>query len=83
MAGIRLTPTQRSLLYRERIPADDGKGFILLSSHGDDRVARALAAKGLGWFQNNGVHYSWRRRDGFTNNFWPDEERVREVLGER
>jgi len=79
----RLTPAQRGLLSRERLISDKGEPFILLHTYGDDRVARALEAKGLGTFQGFRSQYSWRRRDGYTSNFWPKEDRVQEALSKR
>ena len=66
---MKLTPAQKYLLSREM---HDGK-FICLYTTGDDRTARALAGKGLGWFTDFKPHYSWRRRDGYINHFTPND----------
>ena len=45
---MKLTPAQRSMMVRE---FPDGRDdFILLHTAGDDKVAKALSNKGLGYF---------------------------------
>lgn len=69
----KLTDLQKSLLMREPTTGNF-EPFIMLQSGVDDRVAKNLAKKGLGNFVNNGMRYSWRKRDGYTNNFEPNAE---------
>ena len=70
---MKLTDLQKSLLMRE-LTTGDFEPFIMLQSSLDDRVAKNLAKKGVGTFVNNGMRYSWRKRDGYTNNFKPNEK---------
>jgi len=51
-------------------PRDGGEPFILLYTPNDDRVARNLSDKDLGVVVRNGWRYSWRKRDGYTNNLY-------------
>ena len=69
--SVNLTSAQRALLRR---PLEEGHPFILLHTAADDRVARNLAAKGLGCFTNFRSQYSWRPRSGYFNHFTPNEE---------
>ena len=66
-----LTKPQQELLNRTRVKPTDGEAFIMLYTANDDRVARNLEAKGIGSYVSNGWRYSWRRRDGYTNNYYP------------
>jgi hypothetical protein len=64
---MKLTPAQRSMMVREFPEGRDD--FILLHTAGDDRVAKALSNKGLGYFTDNGWRYTWRTRGGYFNLF--------------
>ena len=77
---LKLTKPQKALLSRELI-LDYGEPFITLCDVNEDRVAKALSSKGLGYFVNNGMHYTWRNRSGYTNNFYPNEKGL-EVIKE-
>lgn len=73
-----LTKAQSELLNRTRVKPTDGEPFIVLYDARDDCVAKNLAAKGLGSFVSNGWRYSWRKRDGYTNNFYISEKGMQE-----
>jgi hypothetical protein len=62
-----MTTAQKALLAR---PVESF-GAILLYTWADDRVAKNLAAKGLGTFVSFRSQYPWRRRDGYINHFFP------------
>lgn len=67
---VRLTDPQKSLLL-----SDLQKGnFILLQTTAQDRVAKNLSDKRLGYFVSHRSQYSWRRRDGYFNLFYLNEK---------
>lgn len=68
---MKLTPAQSALIRR---PLCEGHDFILLMTSGDDRVAKALEAKGLGSFVSHAWRYTWRKRDGYLNHFIPNKK---------
>lgn len=67
---MKLTPAQKAILCRG---FPEGHSFILLSSSGEDTVAKNLSNKGLGYFTSFAHNYSWRTRGGFYNHFTPNE----------
>lgn len=67
---MKLTGPQQWMLKRGRMTSGDGREFIILTTPGEDRTAKALESKGFGVFINNGWQYSWRKRDGYTNTFY-------------
>lgn len=67
---MKLTKPQKALLSRTKVKPRDGVPFILLHTAADDRVAQNLAAKGIGYVVKNGWRYGWRKRSGYTNNFY-------------
>lgn len=71
---MRLTAPQEWMLKRGRSKSGDGREFIILTTPGEDRTAKALEAKGFGEFVDNSWQYSWRKRDGYTNTFFFNKE---------
>lgn len=65
-----LTPRQKDILTRDFA---EGHNFVILSCQAEDRVAKSLSNKGLGYFTSFKHHYSWRPRSGYLNHFTPNE----------
>ncbi len=66
---MQLTTAQKTLL---RTAPAEGYDFIILTSAAQDRVARSLSRKGLGYFSSFASQYPWRRRSGYINHFTPN-----------
>lgn len=62
---------QESILRRDWLKSDSGDYFAVIGQ-GFDRAAKSLEKKGYGSFVDNKWQYSWRKRSGYDNTFWPN-----------